>query len=117
MVRNRSPALLYPLARHCLGRQHISNALDVVEHQHRKLRLRQRAVACDGDDAIVLRMDERFADGCAIDFKLWMRMPLEALDDDEIGRTELCQEVDQRKFRLVAQLVNQRQRRLEATTT
>ena len=31
--------------------------LDIVEHQHRQLRLRQRAVGGDGDDAIVVRID------------------------------------------------------------
>ena len=100
--------LLDPIARHCLGHQHVGDAFDVVEHQHRQLRLRQRAVACDRHDAIVLRTNERLADGCAIDFKLRMREPLETLDNDEIDRSELRQEVGERKFRLVAKLVNQR---------
>ena len=75
-----------------LGRQRfrledIGDGFDIVEHNDRYLRLRQRCVGCHRDDAIVIGMQKRFAVRGAIDFELGMRVTLEAFDDDEIGGT------------------------------
>ena len=76
----------------------VAIAFNIVEHQHRHLRLLQRRIGRDRDDAIVLGMQQRLADCGAIDFELRMRMALEALDDDEIERREFCQHVGQRRL-------------------
>ena len=47
---------------------------------------RQRRIGGDGDDAIVVGMQQRLADRGAIDFELGMRVPLETLDDHQIDR-------------------------------
>ncbi len=58
------------LARQRLGLQHVGDRLDIVEHHDRHLRLRQRRVGGDRDDAIVVGMQQRLADGGAKDFEL-----------------------------------------------
>ena len=70
------------------------------------LRLRQRRVGGDSDDAIIIRMKERLADRGAIDFKLGMRVALEPFDDHQIDRTEFLQNIAERRLGFVAQFVD-----------
>ncbi len=67
-----------------------------------------RRVGRDGDDAIVVGMQKRLADGGAIDFELRMRVAFEALDDHQIDRAELRQYLHQRRLGFAAELVHDR---------
>ena len=75
------------LARQRFRLQDIGDGCNVVEHDDRDLRLRQRRVSRDRDDTVIIRMQQRFADRGAIDFKLRMGMALEAFDNYQIDRT------------------------------
>ena len=94
------------LERQRFGLEHIGDAVKIIEHQHRHLRLRQRRVGRDGDDAIVIGMQQRLADRGAKNFEFWMRMALETFDDHQIDRAELRQNVGERRLGLVAKLVH-----------
>ena len=56
---------------------------------------------------IVLGMQQRFADGGAVDFELGMRMALEAFDDHKIDRADFRKHVGERRLGLRAQFVHQ----------
>ena len=80
-------------ARQRFGLQYVSNAFDIVQHQHRQWRLWQRRIGGDRHNAIVVGIDERFADGGPIDFELGMGVALEAFNDHQIDRAQLRQNV------------------------
>ena len=67
----------------------VGDRLDVVEIDHRHLRLRQRRVGGDGDDMRVVRLDQRLAVRGAMDFDLGEGIALVALDHHEVDRRHL----------------------------
>jgi hypothetical protein len=53
-------------------------------------------------------MEQRLADASTIDFELWMRRALVALDHDQIGRAELLQQLRKRWLGVPSQLMHER---------
>ena len=51
-------------------------------------------------------MQQRLADDGAVDFELRMRMALEALDDDEIDRAQLRQNIPKRRLGFLTQFMH-----------
>ncbi len=94
------------VARQRLGLQHVGDAFNVVEHQHRHCRLRQRRIGRDGDDAIVIGMQQRLAHGGAKNLELGMGVALEPLHHHQIDRAELRQNIRKRRLGLLAQLMD-----------
>ncbi len=72
------------------------------------LGLRQRRIRGDRDDVRIVGMNQRLAVRRAVDFELGEGVALEALDQHQIDRRQLGQQIRQVPLRLVAQLVQHR---------
>ena len=83
-----------------------SDPRDVVQVQHRYAGIRERPVARHRDDTLVRHMEWWTPDGFAKNLQFRMRLPLEALNQDKIARAYLPQQFSQRRFGLIAGLVN-----------
>ena len=97
----------------CASRM-IGDRLDVVEVDHRHGRAGSGASEAIGDDVRIVGMQQRLADGGAMDFELGMRLALVALDQHQIDRRQLGQQLAQRRLRLAAQFMHQRPARRRA---
>ena len=73
--------------------QQIADRLDIVEVDHRDLRLRQCDVGSDGDDTRIVGMKKRLAVLLAVDLQLRECIALEALDQNEIDRRHLAEQI------------------------
>src|SRR5450755_2753907 len=86
-------------------KQEIGDRLDIVEIDHRHLRLRQSAVGRHRHDVRVFRVDQRLAVGDAVDLDLGKGIALEAFDQHQIDRRHLADQGGQIPLRLLAQLM------------
>src|SRR5260370_37465750 len=67
----------------------------------------ERLIRGDRDDVRVVGIEQRLAEGWPVNFKLWMRMPLEAFDDHDIDRDEADHQFVERRLGVAAQLTPQ----------
>lgn len=83
-----------------------SDPCDVVQIYHGYPGIRERAIARHRDDTLVGYVERWVSDGVAKNLQFRMKLPFEALNQDQIAWAYTPQEFGQSSFGLIAHLVN-----------
>src|SRR5512146_2114893 len=86
----------------------LGDRFDIAQGEERQARAGDRRVRSDGDNACILRREQRLAERGAIDFELWVIAALVALDEHEIDRAHAAQHLVHPRLGCAAQLMHQR---------
>src|SRR6266446_7066447 len=80
---------------------------DIVKRDERHREAGKLAVARDRDDEGIFEAEQCLAEAGPVHLELWVRMSLEPLDEKEIDRRHMLDELFERRLRRAAMLVHQ----------